>query len=126
MSTKERNIANFKVIRQADGNCYRFFCGASGGAVYTTKPIKADNPDNELKIAWELAKEFFNLCSKCGRWVCDLMTNADTLECVDCSPWENPPKYCPSCGKKISVESLYCVKCGVQLMYGGNANVRTL
>lgn len=26
------------------------------------------------------------------------MYNADVMECVDCAPWENVPKFCPECG----------------------------
>lgn len=123
MENKKRRVTSYKIIKEATGTRFRFFCEASGGAVCTTNPICAETPDKALMLAWETeGREHFNRCAKCGRWVCNAMTNADTLECVDCSPWENPPKFCPSCGKRIEGSSLYCSECGVKLMYGGDVH----
>ncbi len=120
MENKRRNIADYKIIKEANGERFRFFCEASGGAICTTGPIRADTPEEALTVAWNTeGKKHFNRCGKCGRWICNAMTNADTLECVDCSPWENPPRFCPSCGKEIKTTSLYCSVCGIRLMYGG-------
>ncbi len=121
MENKKPDVASYKIIKEVSGNRFRFFCEASGGAVCTTNPIRAETHEDALRVAWEsVGRAYFNKCAKCGKWVCNVMTNADTLECVDCSPWEEPPKYCPSCGKKISLTSLYCSECGVKLMYGGD------
>ena len=35
----------------------------------------------------------FNPCGRCGRWVSDVMYNADVHECVACAPWENLPHF---------------------------------
>ncbi len=128
MENKRPTIARYKIIKEENGNRYRFFCESSGGAVCTTDPINGENPEKELLFAWESeGRKHFNRCGKCGKWVCNAMTNADTLECVDCSPWENPPRFCPSCGKKIGTVGLYCDGCGVRLMYGrGNANASAI
>ena len=75
--------AAYKVIADGEGNCYRFYCGQSNLAIRTTRPIRADTPDEELRIAWETeARPYFNKCRKCGKWVSDLMFNVDTSECV--------------------------------------------
>ena len=114
--------ASFKIIHTKDGNKYRFFCEACGGAVCTTKPIRADTPEKELQIAWESeGKKHFNLCHCCGKWICDAMYNADTLSCVDCTPWEDPPDYCPNCGCKVPEGNTFCNECGIRLMYGGES-----
>ncbi len=120
MENKRPNVARYKIINEETGNRYRFFCEASGGAVCTTRPIRAETPEQELLLAWETeGRKHFNRCGKCGKWICNVMTNADTLACVDCSPWENPPRFCPACGKEIRAAALYCNACGVRLMYGG-------
>ncbi len=126
MEKKKPDIARYKIIREAIGNRYRFFCEASGAAVYTSGPIRADTPDEELKLAWEGGRQHFNRCQKCGKWVCNAMTNADTLSCVDCSPWENPPRYCPACGIKLEGIDPYCRACGTRLMYGGEKNAEAI
>ncbi len=120
MENKMQDTASYKIIKEANGERFRFFCAGSGGAICTTPPIRAESSEEALQIAWVTeGRKHFNRCAKCGRWVCNAMTNADTLECVDCSPWEDPPKFCSSCGKKVEMTSLYCSACGIRLMYGG-------
>ena len=120
MENKKMDIARYSIIKEETGNRYRFYCEASGGALCTTHPIRAETPEQELSLAWETeGKKYFNRCRKCGKWVCNAMTNADTLECVDCSPWKNPPKFCSSCGKEVEPMSLYCTECGIRLKIGG-------
>lgn len=120
MERDRYKTAKYQVFAEADGNCYRFFCEASGAAVCTSSPIRADTSDEELRIAWEDAgSHALNLCHKCGKWVCNTMYNADVLECVDCSPWEAPPHFCPECGFQVYERDVFCEKCGVRLQYGG-------
>ena len=122
MAMKEHGTAKYKILVGADGNRYRFFCASSGMALCTTKPIRAETQEAELRIAWESeGKKHFNLCHCCGKWICDVMYNADTLSCVDCTPWEDPPEYCPNCGCKVPDRNTFCNECGVRLMYGGEA-----
>ena len=74
---KKNKTAAYKIIEKDGGRCYRFFCEASGMMMVTTKPYRCDNPEEELEKAWsEEGKEHFNLCHKCGRWVCDAMYNS--------------------------------------------------
>ena len=123
MENKRPDVPRYRIIKEGNGNRYRFFCESSGGAVCTTLPVKAEAPDDELMLAWESeGKHHFNKCGKCGKWVCNAMTNADTLQCVNCSPWENPPRFCTFCGKEIVKPSLFCDECGKKLMYGGDAD----
>ncbi len=115
----EIKTAKYKIIADAGGSRYRFFCEASGAAVCTTGPIKADTQTKELSLAWEQeGKKHFNRCGKCGRFVCDTMYNADVCECVDCAPWEKTPHYCKTCGRSIAIGNTFCSKCGKRAMYG--------
>lgn len=117
--TKRKN-ASYKVVADAGGNRYRFYCDLSGALLCTTKPYHAASPEQELELAWENeGKSEFNHCKKCGKWVSDVMYNADVLECVECAPWEDPPNFCPQCGKKLSTPERYCPKCGAKLLYEG-------
>ena len=58
------------------------------------------------------------ICKKCGKFVSDVMYNADVLNCVECSPWENSPHYCLNCGIEVSLADKFCSKCGTKLLYG--------
>ena len=111
-------MAEYMIIKDSDGNRYRFFCELSGMAVHTTEPYKEESAENEAEKAWQNEGEnFFDKCHKCGKWVCSAMYNADVLQCVECAAWENKPNYCPSCGKKVSMADIYCSKCGLKLQY---------
>lgn len=119
MAMNDHKTARYRIIADAGGNRYRFYCDASGMAVCTTKPIRADTREEELRLAWETeGRQYFNRCTKCGRWISDKMYNADVLQCVDCAPWQNKPNYCAHCGEKITDSDVFCRKCGVRLRYG--------
>ena len=94
----EKKTADYKIIPEKDGNKYAFFCELSHGKVCVSKPIKSDDPEEELNLAWKEVREHFNRCRKCGKWVFDAMFNPDVLNCVWCVPIEVYPDYCPECG----------------------------
>ncbi len=119
MAMKDHATAKYRVIADSGGSRYRFFCDVSGMALCTTKPIRENTQEEELKTAWETeGRQHFNRCAKCGKWVSDPMYNADTLQCVDCAPWQEKPNYCSHCGKPISHSTRYCSACGTRLRYG--------
>ena len=92
MQTKVGVTARFKKIATADGNRYRFYCDVSGALVYESDPILLDTPEREVLFVWESGgRKRFNRCQRCGRWVSDAVYNAENLECVECSPWEEEP-----------------------------------
>lgn len=115
----KKQTANYKVIVGEHANRYRFFCDLSGAVGCTTRPLQAPTPEEELRLAWEEGRRAFNQCQRCGKWVCDAMYNADVLECVQCTPWEDPPAYCHQCGQKLSQPDDRCARCGAQLRYEG-------
>lgn len=118
MAHKGNKTAPYKIIADSGGNRYRFFCEASHAVVCVTGPVNGPTPEEELLLAWESeGRHHFNRCQNCGKWICDTMYNADTLECVDCSPWEEAPHYCSHCGLNIPSSDIYCKKCGTRLRY---------
>ena len=115
----EKKTANYKVIADKKGIRYRFLCDLSGAMVYESKPFKAKLSEQEILLIWENeAKKHYHVCKKCGKYVSDVMYNADVLNCVECSPWENQPHFCLKCGIKVSLADNFCSKCGTRLLYG--------
>jgi len=120
MENKQKPIAKYKAVEEGEGIRFQFFCELSGARACTTSAIRADTVEKALEIAWETeGKREFNRCSKCGRWVSDVMYNASVNECVECAPWENYPRYCPRCGNRIEDTEKFCDKCGALLRYEG-------
>jgi hypothetical protein len=123
MQTEFGRIARFKKIAGPDGNRYQFFCDLSGALIRTSAPVILETPEQELKFAWESdGKKYFNICQRCGKWVSDTMFNADVLECVACTPWENELNYCPQCGYKLDKPGKACPNCGVSFFDKGGQN----
>ena len=125
MQTKVGKTARYRIIAGTEGNRYQFFCDLSGALMCTSEPVLMDTPEHELMFAWNSeGKKHFNLCSRCGRWVADTVFNVETLECVECSPWEEDPAYCPHCGEKVQDGDCFCAKCKKRLKYGNVAALK--
>ena len=119
MSSPHKRTAKYQRVPGPDGNRYRFFCDLSGSLLCETAPYRLTDPEGELLLAWE--REGFqqaNQCHCCGRWVVDVMYNADVLQCVECAPWEDKPNFCPACGNPVNMSDTYCGDCGTKLWYG--------
>ena len=118
--SKQKKVADYKIINTPDGNIYQFFCDLSGALCVETASYTEADSEKELMLAWEHeGKDGFNMCHKCGIWVSDVMYNPDVLNCVRCSPIEDIPEYCPECGLKTEDSEIFCRKCGARLLYGG-------
>ena len=114
------HAAKYRVRNENGSYVFTFLCASSGAAVCTAKPVQAASEGEALVLAWEdEGRSHFNKCGKCGAWVSDMMFNADTLKCVDCSPWEEKPQFCSKCGTKVEADEVFCRKCGRRLQYGG-------
>ena len=119
MTERRQRIPKFTAMELNEGTSFRFYCELSGAAVHTTGPVAAQTAEEALQTAWEKeGKASFNFCRKCGRWVSDVMFNADVCECVDCAPWEEMPNFCSHCGCRVSHKDVFCRKCGTRLQYG--------
>ena len=74
MAMNDHATAKYRIIADSGGSRYRFFCDVSGMVLCTTKPVRGDTQEEELKMAWETeGKQHFNRCAKCGKWVSDPM-----------------------------------------------------
>lgn len=106
-----RETADYTVSAGPDGYCFRFYCAVSGALPCVAGPIRKGSQDTTLETAWQtVGQSHFNQCHRCGRWVPDVMYNADALECVECALWKLPLYFCPECGVGHS-----CARCGVRL-----------
>ena len=106
--------SRYRRISGYGGFRYQFFCDLSGALVCTTKLQEADDPVQ----AWNREGRLrFSQCHRCGRWVSDPMYNAETWECVQCSPWEEKPAFCPQCGESVVDDDVFCHKCHSRLRY---------
>jgi len=118
MTGPAKKTAAYRIITDAGGNRYRFFCDLSGAVMCTTEPVMAETQEKELMLAWEKeGRQQFNHCHRCGKWVCESMYNADVCHCVECTPWEDRPKFCSVCGAPIPADDNFCRKCGAKLLY---------
>ena len=117
--TKEgfHETADYTISLEPDGYYFCFYCGLSGALLCRIGPVWETAQETALEIAWRTeGRNYFNQCHKCGRWISDVMYNADTLECVECSPWQFLPNFCPDCGAKLSGTESFCRKCGACLL----------
>lgn len=118
--SKQIKTASYKIIADAGGNRYRFYCGLSGACGCTTQPYHAKTPEEELMLAWETeGKSYFNLCHKCGKWVISAVYNPEVFECTDCAPFEHETGYCKFCGAKVGDDIRFCPACNKKLHYEG-------
>lgn len=117
----KKKTATYKIISDAGGNRYKFFCDLSGGLVCTTVNTYRENPpEQELLLAWEQeGKMQFNICFKCGKFVSDVMYNPEVGECVECAPFEAQARFCKTCGAKVGDPGRICPACGNLLNYEG-------
>ena len=112
--------AKYKMFTDAKGYHFQFYCDISGALLHTTEAVYTGTPEEALERAWKAeGKGHFNTCRRCGKYVSDVMWNADVLECVDCAPWENLPNYCPQCGHKLTKPEVVCPECEHKLRYEG-------
>jgi hypothetical protein len=58
---------------------------------HTTGRIVADSVEAALSLAWQEAREYFNGCHKCGKWICEKHYNMEEMMCTDCAPLEADP-----------------------------------
>lgn len=117
----EKNLtAEYQLVPAEKGSCYRFFCAVTGAALCTQEAYRAEDPEQELLLAWEReGRGQFNQCRKCGRWVFDVAYNPEVLECIACAPFECEARYCKSCGVRVPAGSRICPACGRTLYYEG-------
>lgn len=112
----EHTTARYRRVIDPQGIRYQFFCDVSGALVHTTDVLTDDEPVRAWKDG---VRKHFSRCQRCGKWVSDPMYNAETLECVQCSPWEEQPAFCPQCGERVAEDAIFCHSCKARLRYAG-------
>ena len=111
--------ADYRIIEEGTGSRFDFFCGVSGARICSTGAVQADTAEKQLELAWKgEGRKHFNLCHKCGRWVCDSMYNPDMLGCVECYPVIGCQRYCMACGCRVGAFETRCGKCGADILFG--------
>ncbi len=80
----KRYSAKYTVEQQGGGYRFHFYC-AFCGYHHSTGLISAAGETEALKIAERQAREFFNGCRLCGRWVCDRHFDMEHMVCGECA-----------------------------------------
>ncbi len=117
---QKKKTAAYQAVTEGNETCYIFCCDLSGAHVCRSRPVLGAPSEEALEKAWEQeGRKQFNQCQKCGRWVIDAMYNADVLECVECAPYEDEPRFCKTCGAEVTGSGRMCTRCGRPLIYTG-------
>lgn len=64
---------------------FTFFCDLCDFG-YTTTPVVAQSTKEARERAQQEARQHFNRCQKCHRWVCDEHYNENEMTCTECTP----------------------------------------
>ncbi|MDR0405910.1 MAG: hypothetical protein LBH54_03830 [Clostridiales bacterium] len=76
--------ANYQIEETPCGTRFTFLCDVTGKPVCTTPPIRANSPEEALAQARSGAREYFNRCQRCNRWISDDAYDIDEMVCVKC------------------------------------------
>ena len=79
----------------SSGFVFSFYCDLCKHSV-VSPVLTEDSPDT----AWDAAQKKFNMCHKCGKWVCDTHYNEEEMTCIECTPKK---MYCSECGSEIFI-----------------------
>lgn len=67
---------------------FTFFCDLCETG-HATRPVNAASVKEAFDCARREARQYFNRCHCCHKWVCDGHYNEDVMMCTDCAP-RNP------------------------------------
>ena len=130
-NTKERRIpvsraftTRYNTVRTQQGFRFVFYCDLCY-TKYETEEYRLDSFREAFELAQEEAQYHFNMCHKCGKWICDEHYNQNVMECVECSfmrgrrktkPGIPTTKTCPHCGaERLEIGDCYCPICGASV-----------
>ena len=116
-----KKTATYRVVTDAGGRSFRFYCDLSGELCCVTKPLRADTEQAALALAWETEGRWhFNRCPACGR-----ANRAQDTHCTDCGAalpektlydlYRARHRCCLSCGVVVTDVAVYCPECGTRL-----------
>jgi hypothetical protein len=75
---------NYRMSRRNGSYKFQYYC-VMCDYNHTTGWIEAGSEDEARLLAEKEARQYFNGCHKCGRWICDEHYNKDKMMCVDCA-----------------------------------------
>ena len=115
-----QKTAAYKMVSDAGGNRYRFYCDLSGALTCMTAPIRAETPENEVQIAWETVgrKHFKSLSqmrkiAKKGSFFCRCCGAFLTRETLY-DYYRRQHSCCSGCGTVLTDDARFCPYCGVK------------
>lgn len=83
-----RFTSRYERAQSKEGFSFRFFCDLCDSFVEIPEGI--GTPDAQaLDEAKAQARRYFNMCHKCGKWICDSHYNEDEMQCIVCAPPES-------------------------------------
>ncbi|NLB10770.1 MAG: hypothetical protein GX834_06865 [Clostridiaceae bacterium] len=89
---KQANFTSKSTMTEEnDGYRFTFFCDLCDEG-YSTRLISAENAKEAYELAKNEARQHFNRCYSCHRWVCDEHYNEDYLLCIKCAPHRHKPE----------------------------------
>lgn len=101
----------YRTERTDQGFRFVFYCDL-GGDSYRTKECITDSFAEALKEGCGEARQHFNMCHACGRWVSDKKYNETEMQCILCAPKKT---VCRLCGKTSMTGDGYCTNCGEKI-----------
>ncbi len=108
----------YTVHHSVGGYQFTFFCDLCNHS-FNTVGVSAPTLEDALALGQVEARQHFNMCHRCGRWICDEHYNEDDMQCTACTPRQGPPpaaapaeKICPHCGGGNKAGNRFCQRCG--------------
>jgi hypothetical protein len=75
---------HYKRKKHLNGYSFIFFCDLCNKK-YETEIINQTPFQDTLALAQKIAKQYFNKCHKCERWICDEHYNENLMLCTLCT-----------------------------------------
>lgn len=113
----------YDTVRVRHGFRFIFYCDLCE-AGYETDEYLIESFHTAFERAQEEAQYYFNMCHKCGKWICDEHYNQDIMQCVECSVLPNrrrikpdipATKTCHHCRSVVDTGNCYCTLCGTPI-----------
>ncbi len=74
---------HYKRKKHKSGYSFIFYCDLCNKKYCTD--IIPESSTNALITAQKIAKQYFNKCHQCGKWICDEHYDENNMQCVECS-----------------------------------------
>lgn len=105
--------SRFETVKFGNGFKFRFYCDMCN-FYFETAEIQCTSYMEALNRGQNEAKQYFNKCHTCEKWVCDNHYNESEMNCIICSPVapEGEKQACPSCGHVNDASNRFCSRCG--------------